>query len=74
MTNASTSSTITPLVDAALTHLFTVRMRLGQFDARALQLPWGGYGLEHVSPHATLHTPHSPPGTPSPNSVQIKSG
>ena len=56
MTNTSTSSIITPLIDAALVHLFTVRMRLGQFDAPALQLPWGKYGLEHVdtAPHRAL--------------------
>jgi beta-glucosidase-like glycosyl hydrolase len=47
LTNASTSPSITPLVDAALGRLFTVRMRLGQFDDASLQ-PWGGYGLEVV--------------------------
>ena len=47
MTNASTREMIEPLIDASLRRLFTVRMRLGHFDAPSLQ-PWGQYGLEHV--------------------------
>ena len=47
MTNESTSVEIEPLIDVALERLFTVRMRLGQFDAASLQ-PWGSYGLENV--------------------------
>jgi beta-glucosidase-like glycosyl hydrolase len=47
MTNASTQETIEPLIDASLKRLFTVRMRLGQFDPPSIQ-PWGKYGLEQV--------------------------
>jgi len=47
MTETSTSATITPLIDASLRRLFTVRMRLGHFDDPALQ-PWGSYSLERV--------------------------
>ena len=47
MTNASTREMIEPLIDASLTRLFTVRMRLGHFDSPSLQA-WGQYGLEHV--------------------------
>ena len=45
--NESSSAVIAPLVDASLTRLFTVRMRLGQFDPPSSQ-PWGHYGLEKV--------------------------
>jgi hypothetical protein len=37
MTNASTAPLIEPLIDASLTRLFTVRMRLGQFDPPSTQ-------------------------------------
>lgn len=47
MTNTSTSSLIEPLIDASLTRLFTVRMRLGQFDPPS-SLPWSAYGLDEV--------------------------
>ena len=47
MTNGSTHALIEPLIDASLARLFTVRMRLGQFDPPSSQ-PWGGYGLERV--------------------------
>ena len=47
MTNESTRALIEPLIDASLARLFTVRMRLGQFDPPSSQ-PWGGYGLERV--------------------------
>ena len=47
LTDASTTQRITPLVDASLRRLFTLRMRLGQFDPPSAT-PWGSYGLEHV--------------------------
>jgi hypothetical protein len=40
MTDEATRSLIEPLIDASLTRLFTVRMRLGQFDPPSSQ-PWG---------------------------------
>lgn len=42
LTNASTAPSLIPLVDAALTRLFKVQMRLGQFDPPS-RLPWSGY-------------------------------
>ena len=47
LTNASTTKRITPVVDAALRRLFTVRMRLGHFDPPSAT-PWGTWGLEQV--------------------------
>jgi hypothetical protein len=40
LTNASTKEAVTPLVDASLTRLFMVRMRLGHFDPPTAT-PWG---------------------------------
>jgi hypothetical protein len=51
MTNASSRDVITPLVDAALLNLFSVRLRLGHFDPPSAT-PWGNYGLEKVDTDA----------------------
>eukprot|EP01045_Picozoa_sp_COSAG04_P029806 COSAG04_NODE_4991_length_1788_cov_5.698046_3_plen_101_part_00 len=47
MANETTRPLIEPLVDASLTRLFTVRMRLGQFDPPSAT-PWGQLGLADV--------------------------
>eukprot|EP00039_Didymoeca_costata_P011358 m.159291 g.159291 ORF g.159291 m.159291 type:complete len:761 (+) comp15146_c1_seq7:120-2402(+) len=47
MQNKSTAGVILPLMNTALTRLFTMRMRLGHFDPPSKQ-PWASYGLEHV--------------------------
>ena len=46
--NKTTSTVVTPLIDASLTRLFTVRMRLGHFDAASSQPSWSEYGLDEV--------------------------
>jgi beta-glucosidase-like glycosyl hydrolase len=51
LTNATAKGVIAPMVDTSLLHLFTMRMRLGQFDPPALQ-PWGQYGLGVVDTSA----------------------